>query len=107
MAERPTSTLTPGPTASGSSSRAAPGSTENEDTIACELGKHEGVLIPHGVKYWFESVGDEKLEIMHITGHVPGTKQERLNFTPILPQQQAKGINVFEYEERRQNGTPE
>ena len=80
---------------------------DDVDTVACELGKHEGVLIPHGVKYWFESVGDEKLEIMHITGHVPGAKQERLNFTPILPQQQAKGINVFEYEERRQNGAPE
>ena len=71
--------------------------------MACELGKHEGVVIPHGVKYWFESMGDEKLEIMHITGKVPGAKQDRLNFTPILPQMEEKGINVYEYEEKRQS----
>jgi mannose-6-phosphate isomerase-like protein (cupin superfamily) len=74
---------------------------DDVESVACELHKHEGVLIPHGVKYWFESMGDEKLEIMHITGKVPGAKQERLNFTPILAQQEAKGINVFEYQEKR------
>ena len=80
---------------------------DDVESVACELGKHEGVLIPHGVKYWFESMGDEKLEIMHITGSVPGAKQERLNFTPILAQQQEKGINVFEYQEKRQGDSRE
>ena len=75
---------------------------DDVDTVACELGPHEGVLIPHGVKYWFERAGDEDLEIMHITGHVAGAKEDRLNFTPILPQQEQRGINVFEYQAKRQ-----
>ena len=29
-----------------------------------EFGKHEGVFIPRDVPYWFESVGDEPLEIL-------------------------------------------
>jgi mannose-6-phosphate isomerase-like protein (cupin superfamily) len=75
---------------------------DGEDTVACELGPHEGVLVPHGVKYWFERAGEEDLEIMHITGQVPGAKNERLNFTPTLPQQEQRGINVYEYQAKRQ-----
>ena len=75
---------------------------DDVESLACELGPHEGVLIPRGVKYWFESASDEKLEIMHIIGRVPGAKQERLNFTPMLPQQEERGINVYEYQEKRQ-----
>jgi mannose-6-phosphate isomerase-like protein (cupin superfamily) len=29
-----------------------------------EFGKHEGVFVPRNVPYWFESVGDEPLEIL-------------------------------------------
>ncbi len=76
---------------------------DDVETVACELGQHEGVLIPHGVKYWFESGSDEPLEIMHITGTVPGAKQERLNFTPRLAQQPQGGINVYEYQQRQQS----
>ena len=76
---------------------------DDVEHLACELGPQEGVLIPHGVRYWFESAGDEKLEIMHITGQVHGAKQERLNFTPTLPQQRERGINVFEYQEKRKS----
>ena len=74
---------------------------DDVESVACELGEHEGVLVPHGVKYWFESASEEPLEIMHITGRVPGAKSERLNYTPILPQQEQRGINVYEYEERK------
>ena len=77
---------------------------DDVESVACELGQHEGVLVPHGVKYWFESASQEPLEIMHITGHVPGAKTERMNYTPRLPQQEQTGINVYEFEERkRQN----
>ena len=74
---------------------------DDVESVACELGQHEGVLVPHGVKYWFESASEEPLEIKHITGRVPGAKSERLNYTPILPQQEQRGINVYEYEERK------
>lgn len=36
------------------------------NTVHAELGPSEGVLIPRGVKYWFESAGDEPLEILQL-----------------------------------------
>jgi mannose-6-phosphate isomerase-like protein (cupin superfamily) len=38
----------------------------DETTLAAELGPSEGMLVPRGVKYWFESVGAEPLEILQI-----------------------------------------
>jgi mannose-6-phosphate isomerase-like protein (cupin superfamily) len=29
-----------------------------------EFGQHEGVFVPRNVPYWFESIGDEPLEIL-------------------------------------------
>ena len=57
------------------------------ESVACELGKHEGVLIPAGEPYWFESASDGELEIMHIKGYVHGAKDVRINYTPALPHQ--------------------
>ena len=69
---------------------------EDKDVVTAELGKHEGILIPHGVKYWFESASEEPLEIMHIVGRVPNFKgQTRINYAPILPQMQQRGVNAF------------
>lgn len=36
------------------------------DTVHCELGPSEGVLIPRGARYWFESAGDQPLEILQL-----------------------------------------
>ena len=36
------------------------------DTLLADLGKHEGILIPRGFKYWFESASDEPLEILQV-----------------------------------------
>lgn len=36
------------------------------DTVLADLGKHEGVLIPRGCMYWFESASDEPLELLQI-----------------------------------------
>src|SRR5262249_34844800 len=38
----------------------------SEDELIAELGPHEGVLIPKGCAYWFESAGDEQLEILQV-----------------------------------------
>jgi mannose-6-phosphate isomerase-like protein (cupin superfamily) len=38
----------------------------DETTVAAELGAHEGVLVPRGAKYWFESAGSEPLEILQV-----------------------------------------
>lgn len=38
---------------------------EGSEPVA-ELGKGEGMLVPRGTMYWFESAGDEDLEILHV-----------------------------------------
>lgn len=76
------------------------------ETVACELRQHEGVLIPAGEPYWFESAGEEHLEIMHIKGYVPGAEDVRVNYAPALPHQDdsqftGKGaVNVWEQQEK-------
>ena len=36
------------------------------DALLGEYGPHEGILIPRGTRYWFESSGDEPLEILQV-----------------------------------------
>ena len=35
-------------------------------TVAAEICENEGVLVPRGVKYWFESIGDEPLHLLQV-----------------------------------------
>ena len=37
-----------------------------DDEIVAELARHEGVLIPRGLPYWFESASDDDLEILQL-----------------------------------------
>lgn len=62
------------------------------DTSLAELGVNEGILIPHGFKYWFESVGEEPLEILHLAVSVPAVNDERVNYTPLKPWQVTVGL---------------
>ena len=36
------------------------------DRLIGEIGLHEGVFVPRNVPYWFESVGDEWLELLQV-----------------------------------------
>ncbi len=36
------------------------------DDVRGEFGPHEGLLIPSGAKYWFESCGTDDLELLQI-----------------------------------------
>jgi len=47
------------------------------------LTKNESIVLPGGTKYWFESVGDEALEVLHITGRDPAVVPSRTDVTPI------------------------
>jgi len=38
------------------------------DEIIAECGPHEGLIIPHYARYWFEKAGDEDLEILLVQG---------------------------------------
>ncbi len=60
----------------------------DETTVYAELGKHEGICVPRGQKYWFESVGEETLELLQVecSDIAIKTHQElmsdRTDFTP-------------------------
>lgn len=61
---------------------------ENDEVIA-ELGPREGILVPRTFKYWFESVGEETLELLQVESFdiaIPNynaiREQERINHTP-------------------------
>jgi mannose-6-phosphate isomerase-like protein (cupin superfamily) len=36
------------------------------DELLAELGRHEGILIPRGFPYWFESAGQQDLELLQV-----------------------------------------
>lgn len=47
------------------------------DAVVARLGKHQGLLIPHGAAYWFESSSDENLVILRFGAAVPGAGPDR------------------------------
>jgi mannose-6-phosphate isomerase-like protein (cupin superfamily) len=57
------------------------------DRVLGELGKHEGILLPRGTPYWFESASDEPLELLPLeASDVPIRTQselmsDRVNYT--------------------------
>ena len=53
------------------------------DELIADLGKYEGILVPHGYKYWLEKgEGDEPLEILRVGAKVAGLKDEMVNYSP-------------------------
>ncbi len=52
------------------------------DVLIGEFAKHEGILIPRGAQYWFESSGDEPLQILQMAGFEKGVKVERVDVAP-------------------------
>lgn len=56
-----------------------------------ELGRLDGIFIPQGTPYWFESVGDEPLEILRVSARDPNTRDERVNFEALKSWQQHLG----------------
>lgn len=52
------------------------------DKVLAELGPREGIHIPRGFYYWFESAGDEVLELLQVEAIDLTVKQNlRLNAT--------------------------
>lgn len=60
---------------------------ETEDKVTCEAGRHEGIAIPHGSPYWFESASEEPLEIIRMSARNPMAKNQRLNFNALRERQ--------------------
>jgi mannose-6-phosphate isomerase-like protein (cupin superfamily) len=65
------------------------------DKVLGEFGKHEGIHIPRGFYYWFESCGDETLELLQVEAvDLTQAKNLRLNATERQdPSQQIKIIS--------------
>ncbi|MBL0422425.1 cupin domain-containing protein [Ramlibacter sp. AW1] len=53
-----------------------------KDVLLGEFGPHEGVFIPRGVSYWFESSSDEVLEILQVESFVKGAAGKRIDHEP-------------------------
>jgi len=49
------------------------------DRLVGEYKKGEGILIPRGYKYWFESAAPEPLEILRVTAKDQNVENERVD----------------------------
>ena len=55
------------------------------DQLIAELGPREGLVIPRYARYWFESAGDEELEILLVQAFAQGgdkLNSERIDASP-------------------------
>lgn len=52
---------------------------QGHEELLVELGAGEGVVIPHDFRYWFESTGDEDLELLQVESFTnPGGAIQRV-----------------------------
>lgn len=49
------------------------------DEVLAELEAEEGILIPRGLKYWFESTGEDDLEIIHVASFSETVEDHRVD----------------------------
>jgi mannose-6-phosphate isomerase-like protein (cupin superfamily) len=52
------------------------------DKLVGEYRKGEGLLVPRGYKYWFESASDEPLEILRVTAKDQNIDNKRVDLSP-------------------------
>ena len=53
------------------------------DVLLADLGPHECIVIPAGSRYWFETSGEEELELLQVVAaEKGGRKAERINVAP-------------------------
>ena len=60
------------------------------DRLVADLGPNEGILIPHDFKYWFESAGDQALELIQVEANIRSLNQseadaQRVDAAPRKP----------------------
>ena len=51
------------------------------DTLVGEYKKGEGILVPRGYKYWFESASQERLEILRVTAKDQNIDNKRVDLS--------------------------
>ncbi len=50
-----------------------------EDEILGEFGQHEGIVMPRNAQYWFESCGDDELELLQVVAFDRDVRNERVD----------------------------
>jgi len=64
-----------------------------EESDTHHLALNEGIFIPQATAYWFESAGEEALEILHVQARdVRVEKNERVNYEALKNWQEAKDV---------------
>ena len=61
------------------------------DKLIGEFGPHEGVFVPRGVPYWFESAGEEELEILQVEAFDRKVRNTRVDHQP----KRLKNFEIF------------
>jgi len=61
------------------------------DKLIGAFKKGEGILIPRGFQYWFESAASEPLEILRVTAKDQTVENKRINYTPLKQWQAEQG----------------
>jgi len=67
-----------------------------DDEDSWELDTHEGILVPHGCPYWFESIGDSELEILHVVGKSESIDDQRTDYEDRPDWFEEKDFEYFE-----------
>src|SRR5204862_6204783 len=52
------------------------------DKLIGEYKKGEGILVPRGFKYWFESSSSEALEVLRVTTKDQNVENKRVDLSP-------------------------
>ena len=52
------------------------------DKVIGEYQKGEGILVPRGFKYWFESASNDTLEILRVTAKDQSVDNKRVDLSP-------------------------
>lgn len=49
-----------------------------DDEVIAELDERDGILVPHGVRYWFEVAGDGPAEVLHVAAISDAMEDQRV-----------------------------
>jgi mannose-6-phosphate isomerase-like protein (cupin superfamily) len=72
-----------------------------DDKVLCELGVHEGIMLPENSRYWFKSLGEEEAHLLQIAGYPRGAKaSKRIPVEPPKPTSGGVWVGLTEEEEK-------
>ena len=54
-----------------------------DNEVIADLGVHEGMVTPRGSQYWFESAGEEELELLQVAAFEKGVRARKVDMEPL------------------------